>query len=347
MAEMMKAGFLLGKFNFEVREIEKPIPGDDEVLIRVKHVGVCGADIDFFTHGALGPWVVDCPSILGHEPAGEVAGFGKNVKGFALGDKVCVEPGEPCWTCDYCKKGLYNLCPDVQFHGVPGITGAFREFLTASKNLVFKLPAGVSTLEGALVEPLAVGLQAVSQSEAKPGMTATILGSGCVGLMILQALRIRGLREIYVVDIVENRLAKAKELGAAATVNASKVDTVEEIRRLTNGQGTDLTFEVSGNKACTLQTVHVTKRGGTITMLGLSNYESIPFDINGMICGQITVKSVFRYANQFPVAIDALKNGLVDLKSIVSDVFKLEDIQAGLEYNVSNKNFVIKEVIEI
>jgi L-iditol 2-dehydrogenase len=346
MTEMMRAAFLLGKEKFEIREVEKPAPGDDEVLIRVKHVGVCGADVEFFADGRTGGWIVDCPSIMGHEPSGEIAGFGKNVKDFAIGDLVVLEPGEPCWQCDYCKSGIYNMCPDVQFKGIPGIPGAFREYMTASANMVFKLPEGVSTLEGALVEPLAVGFHAAKQSGAKIGMSATILGSGCIGLMVLQALRARGIREIYVVDSIDKRLEKAKELGAAATVDIKREDAVETIMGLTGGKGTDLVYEVAGNEKATLQTVRLAKTAGVITMIGLSSAESMPFDINGLICKELTVKSNFRYCNDFPVAIEALKSGLVDLKGVVSDVYKFEDIQEGLSRNAFQKSEVIKEVIE-
>lgn len=345
MDEKMKAAFLLKKGQFDIREVDRPVPGDDEVLIRIKHVGVCGADIEFFADGNCFGWVIDEPSILGHEPAGEVAGFGKNVTGFRIGDNVCVEPGEPCRKCEYCKKGLYNLCADVKFHGVPGIPGAFREYMAISSDLVFKLPDNVTTLEGALAEPLAVGFQAASQANAKPGMTAVIFGAGCIGLMILFALKVCGISEIYVVDLLEKRLNKAEELGAKP-INALKTDAAAEIKMLTNGAGADLVFEAVGSKSTTLQTVDVTKRGGTITFVGLSTFPSLEFNINGVIGRQLTVKSVFRYANQFPVALEAMKSGRADVKKVISDMYKFENIQAGLEKNAYHKADVIKEVIE-
>lgn len=346
MADMMRAAFLLGQRKMEMKEIPMPVPGDDEVLIKMKHLGVCGADVEFYRDGRIGGWIVDAPTILGHEPSGEIVGMGRNVTGFEIGDKVTLEPGEPCYTCEYCKKGSYNLCPSVSFRGVPGINGAMAEYITASANMTFKLPKGVSTVEGCLVEPLAVGFHAANQSGAKNGMTAAIIGSGCIGLMIMQALMVKGVTKIYMVDLNEKRLEKAKELGAAAVVNAKEKDSVEAIKELTGGQGVDLVFEVTGSKQGTLQTVHMAKRGGTITMIGLSNYESIPFDIMGLICGELTVKSVFRYKNLYPVVLDAIGAGLVDIKSIASHVYKFDDVEEGLRKNADEADSVIKEIIE-
>jgi L-iditol 2-dehydrogenase len=336
----------LEKGKFEFREVDKPVPGDDEVLIKVKHVGVCGADIEFFQDGACGGWTVEEPMILGHEPAGEVVAVGKGVTRFEVGDAVVVEPGEPCWACSYCSEGRYNLCPDVQFKGVPGYDGAFREYMTATEGMVFSLPEGVGTREGALIEPLAVGFNAVEQSGAKIGQSAAILGSGCIGLMVLQALRARGVREIYVLDAVEKRLAKAKELGAAETINIQEEDAEAGIARLTAGAGVDLVYEVSGSAKATLQTVALAKTGGTITLIGLSTAASMPFNVNGVIGKELTIKSNFRSKNQFPIVLKAVKDGLADLKSVISDVYAFSDIQAGLERNAYQKSEVIKEVIE-
>ena len=346
MSEKMKAAYLVEKRRYEIREVDKPVPGDDEVLIRIRHVGICGADVEFFGDGAVGGWVLDEPVVSGHEPAGEIAGLGRNVTGFEIGDPVVVEPGEPCWKCDLCKKGLYNMCDDVVFYGVPGTDGAFREYVTATADMVFKLPQGVSTLTGALVEPLAVGFHAANQSGAKLGMSATILGSGCIGLMILLALRARGLREIYVVDTIERRLQKAKELGAAEVINVTDKDAVEAVNALTGGKGTDLVYEVTGSKQATLQTVGLVKKAGTITMIGLSSYADLPFDINGLICKEATIKTNFRYRNLYPVVLEALRAGQIDLEKVISDIFKFEDIQAALEHNTDNKPDVIKAVIE-
>ena len=346
MSEKMRAAFLMEKRRYEIKEVDKPVPGDDEVLIRMKHVGICGADVEFFDEGAVGAWMLEEPAIMGHEPAGEIAGFGKNVTGFEIGDPVVVEPGEPCWECDLCKKGLYNLCYGVRFFGVPGNDGAFREFANVSADMVFKLPAGVSTLTGALVEPLAVGFNCVDQSDAKFGMSATILGSGCIGLMILLVLRSRGLKNIYVVDTIDKRLQKARELGAAEIINAKEKDAVEAINELTGGKGTSLVYECTGSKEATLQTVALAAKAGTITLIGLSSYADLPFDINGFICKELVAKSNFRYKHQYPVVLEALKAGQIDLEKVVSDVFKFEDIQKAMERNAFSKPDVIKAVIE-
>ena len=148
------------------------------------------------------------------------------------------------------------------------------------------------------------------------------------------------------VDFNELRLKKAKELGATQVVNAGEGDAVKRIVELTDGLGADLVFEAAGSKDATLQTVGMAKRGGTITLVGMSSYESMPFDINGLIFGELTVKTVFRYKNLYPVVLDAIAAGLVDIKSIASHVYKFEDVEEALINNADNAEEVIKEVIE-
>ena len=164
--------------------------------------------------------------------------------------------------------------------------------------------------------------------------------------MILMTLRSRGIREIYVADTIERRLQKAKELGAKEIINVGDKDVVEAVNELTGGKGTDLVYEVTGSKQATLQTVALAKKGGTITLIGLSSFADLPFDINGFICKELIAKSNFRYNHQYPVVLEALKEGQIELDKVVSDVFKFEDIQKAMEHNTFNKPDVIKAVIE-
>ena len=176
-----RAAFLTDIKKIEMGEVEVPDPGDHEVQIKVEYVGVCGSDVHFFEHGRIGKNQVTYPFILGHECAGRITKIGAGVSGLAAGDRVAMEPGIPCGRCEFCKDGRYNICPDVAFLAAPPTNGALVEHINDPSHLSFTLPANVSTLEGALVEPLAVGMHAARQGEVMPGKSIVILGAGCIG----------------------------------------------------------------------------------------------------------------------------------------------------------------------
>lgn len=335
----------IGKLDIEERPI--PEPDDESVLIKLDYVGVCGSDTHLFENGFIGENHVTEPMVLGHEPGGVVVSVGKKVTSLKPGDRVAIEPGVPCWKCDYCKQGKYNLCPDVYFYAsLPVTEGCFQEYVTHPANLCFKLPDNVSTLEGALMEPLAVGFHAAKQSGACVGSSAVILGSGCIGLVTMLSLRTMGVKDITVVDMMQNRLEKAKELGAAHIVNPKDGDPVAKVRELTNG-GADFTFETAGNETTLYQTAKMTKRGGTITLVGYTSSGDARMNVNWIIDNEMNIKTVFRYRNHYPAIIKAVSEGSIPLRKIASDIFDFEDIQKGMDYAIHHKNQVTKAVIRI
>ena len=174
--------------------VERPIPTpkDDEVLVKLEYVGICGSDMHYYESGAIGDFIVKPPFVLGHEPGGVVVEVGKNVHHLKVGDRVALEPGKTCGHCEYCREGKYNLCPDVVFFATPPVDGVFQEYVAHEAGLCFKLPDNVSTLEGALIEPLAVGFHAANQGGAHIGQTAVVMGSGCIGLVSMMALKAEG-----------------------------------------------------------------------------------------------------------------------------------------------------------
>ncbi|OGO80986.1 MAG: alcohol dehydrogenase [Clostridiales bacterium GWC2_40_7] len=346
MTGEMLAAVMTGVKKIEMQKRPIPVPKDNEVLVKIKHVGLCGSDLHFYEHGRIGSIVVDRPTVLGHESAGEIVEVGKAVKGLNVGDIVALEPGVPCGKCEFCKTGRYNLCPDVAFMAIPGHDGAFTEYVAYPYDMAFKLPEGVGTIEGGLMEPLAVGFHAANQSEIRPGKSAAILGSGCIGLVTLTVLKMMGIAEIYVVDIIEKRLEKAKQLGATKVIKADVEDTVKTIMELTDGKGVDVVFETAGSKITTQQTVQLVKSGGTITLVGMSAESMVPYDISALIWKEAKITTVFRYRNLYPTAIKAVAAGLIPLKEVASDYFAFKDVQKAMDYNINNKNDVIKIVIE-
>ena len=189
MDGMMKVAIMtdIGKMDYVERPI--PVPKDDEVLVKLEYVGICGSDMHYYESGAIGDFVVKPPFVLGHEPGGVVVEVGKDVHTLKVGDRVALEPGKTCGHCEFCREGKYNLCPDVQFFATPPVDGVFQEYVAHEAGLCFKLPDNVSTMEGALIEPLAVGFHAANQGGAHIGQTAVVTGAGGIGLVCMMALK--------------------------------------------------------------------------------------------------------------------------------------------------------------
>lgn len=347
MKGKMKVAVMLGigKMGFEERDI--PNPKDDEVLVKLEYVGICGSDLHYYETGAIGDYVVNPPFVLGHEPGGTVVEVGKNVKHLKVGDRVALEPGKTCGHCEFCKTGRYNLCPDVVFFATPPVDGVFQEYVAHEADLCLKLPDNVSTLEGALIEPLAVGFHAAIQGEAHLGQRAVVMGAGCIGLVSMMALKARGVSEVYVVDIMEKRLEKALELGATEVINGAKENVLERVKQLTDGAGVDLVIETAGTEITTRQAIHMAKKGSNIVLVGYSKSGEMTLPMSLALDKELTFKTVFRYRHIYPMAIDAVAAGKVNLKGIVTDIFGLDEAQKAMDYSVNNKADIVKAVIRI
>ncbi len=347
MEGKMKTAVMLGigKMGFEERDI--PRPKDNEVLVQLEYVGICGSDLHYYETGAIGDYVVKPPFVLGHEPGGTVVEVGKNVKHLKAGDRVALEPGRTCGHCEFCKEGKYNLCPEVVFFATPPVDGVFQEYVAHEADLCFKLPDNVSTLEGALIEPLAVGFHAAIQGDAHLGQKAVVMGAGCIGLVSMMALKARGVSEVYVVDIMEKRLEKALELGAAGVINGAKEDVVQKVNEITNGRGMDLVIETAGTEITTRQAIQIARKGSNIVLVGYSKTGEMTLPMSLVLDKELTFKTVFRYRHIYPMAIEAVAAGKVDLKGIVTDIFTLDEAQKAMDYSVNNKADIVKAVIKI
>lgn len=347
MKGKMKVAVMVGIGKIKLEERQIPKVKEDEVLVKLEYVGICGRDLHYYETGAIGDFVVEPPFVLGHEPGGTVVEVGKNVKHLKVGDRVALEPGKTCGHCEFCKTGRYNLCPDVVFFATPPVDGVFQEYVSHEADLCFKLPNNVSTMEGALIEPLAVGFHAAMQGNAKAGQTAVVMGSGCIGLVTMMALKAMGVSKVYVVDIMRKRLQKALELGADGVINGSTTNVVEEIMKLTDGKGCDLAIETAGTQVTTVQAMHMTKKGATIVLVGYSKSGEMNLPISLALDKELTFKTIFRYRHIYPMAIEAVAAGKVNLKGIVTDVFKLDEAQKAMDYSINNKSDIVKAVIRI
>ena len=335
----------IGVMDFEERAI--PTPAANEVLVKLEYVGICGSDLHYFETGRISNFIVELPFVLGHEPGGTVVEVGADVTHLKVGDRVALEPGKTCGHCEHCKSGRYNLCEDVIFFATPPVDGVFSEYVAHEAGLCFKLPGNVSTLEGALIEPLAVGFHAGMQGEAKAGQSAVVMGAGCIGLVSMMSLSAMGVTKIYVVDVIDKRLAKAKELGATEVINGKEQDVIKRINELTNGAGVDLVIETAGTQITTGQAIEITKKGASIVLVGYSGAPMVSLPMNRALDKELTFKSVFRYRNIYPMAIEAVSSGKINLKGIVTNIFDFDDIQEAMDVSIHNKDDVVKSVIKI
>lgn len=347
MDGVMKTAVMLGVGKMDVIERPIPVPKENEVLVKIENVGICGSDLHYYEIGRGSCGEIEYPFVLGHESAGTVVEVGSKVKKIKVGDRVALEPGTTCGECEFCKTGRYNLCEKVRFFATPPVDGVFQEYVAHEANMCFKLPDHVSTEEGALIEPLAVGFHAAKQGGAELGKTAAVMGAGCIGLVTLMALKALGVSEVYISDIMQKRLDKAKELGATEAINSKETNPVERIRELTDGRGVDIVIECSGVEMCANQGIEMLVRGGTLVQVAYSRSGMMNLN-TGLLCDkELTIKSVFRYRHIYPLAIKAVAEGKVNLKGIVTNRFDLDDIQNAMDSCVHDKVNIVKAVVRM
>jgi len=346
MCDINKAAFMTEVKKIELKEIPMPEASQDSVVIKVEYIGVCGSDAHFFETGIRKGKPFDLPFVLGHECAGTIVKTGSNVNDFKVGDRVCIEPQITCGKCIYCKSGRYNLCQNVKFPSVPPYDGLLRNYAEIPASQLYKLPDNVSTLEGALIEPLAVGLSAAEKGNVSLGKSVVILGAGSIGLMTLLACRAMGATKIIISDLFDNRLDKAKELGADIVINAGAEDVQKRVYELTDGMGADIVFETAGSQKTAASTVSLIKSGGVIVLVGNINGET-PYPFMDLMYKEGEIRTIYRYKNNFQTAISAVSQGIIDVKPMISHQFDFSDVQRAFEYSIQNKQDVIKAVIKI
>jgi len=346
-----KAAVMYGIDDIRIENLPIPDIGPDDVLVRIRSVGVCGSDIHFYKEGRIGSVVVVPPHILGHECAGEIVGIGANVKNLKIGDKVAIEPGRPCGKCELCLKGKYNLCPEMIFMSAPHPRkldeGAFVEYSARPAHFCFPLPEHISFDEGAMVEPLAVALQALKQGKISAGQSIAILGCGPIGLAVLIAAKAYGCSPIYMTDIMDYRLNKAKTTGATEVFNVAEEDYTEKINKLTGGRGVDAVIDTTGSEKAYMGAVAIAARGSTIVLVGMSANEMALFNIGSIIDKELFIAGVFRYNNVYQQAVNLISSGIADVKQLISHRLKFENIVEAMDIVAKKRDNVVKVIIDI
>lgn len=335
-----KAGVL------ELREVHvEETLGLRDVRIAMKNVGICGSDIHYYTDGRVGPFVVKEPMVLGHEGAGRVIEVGAEVGGLEAGDCVCMEPGIPDGESRASRLGLYNLDPSVTFWAIPPIDGCLRESLVHPAAFTYRLPENVTLAEGAMVEPLAVGMQAAKKAGICPGDTAVVIGAGTIGMMTALSALAGGCGRVIISDVVEEKLDLAVTFGPVTPVNVRNESLTEVTMGLTGGWGADIVFEASGNAAAAAGAVEPLCPGGRIVLVGMPN-EKVAFDVVAIQAKEARIESVFRYANVYDRAVELLASGRIDVKPMITDTFPFEKGVEAFEFAANPPATSVKVQIE-
>lgn len=327
----MKALVLERKGELAIRDIELPREvGPEDVKIAIHTVGVCGSDVHYYTHGAIGSFILREPMVLGHEAAGVVLEVGAAVKNLKVGDRVCMEPGIPNMASRASKLGIYNVDPDVRFWATPPIHGVLTPEVVHPAAFTYKLPDTVSFAEGAMVEPFAVGMQAAKRARITPGDVAVVIGCGPIGIMTALAALAGGCSRVFISDLSAPKLAIAGQYGGITPVNITEASLLETVMAATDGWGADVIFEASGSPRAYQGIFDLMRPGGTLVLVGLP-VEPVAFDVPASIFKEARIETVFRYANNFDRAVNLIAAGKVDLKPLITETFAFEDSIAAFE----------------
>lgn len=343
----MRAVVLEQKGKIAIRDISlAEHVGARDVRIKIDTVGVCGSDVHYYEEGAIGQFVVREPMVLGHEASGIVVELGKEVSNLEIGDRVCMEPGIPDWMSAESRSGWYNLDPAVRFWATPPIHGCLRDTVVHPAALTFKLPDRVSMEEGAFVEPLAIGVHAAEVASIKPGDRALVLGCGTIGLVTALAALAAGCSDVVVTDVLSEKLRVTGRYPKLTAIEATDEEIRHTTAKLTGGRGFEVVFDASGSARAIAQGIAAIAPKGNLVLIGMPS-RPVPIDIVQLQMREATVKTIFRYANDFERAIALIASGSIDVKPMISKVFPFERSVDAFELASSHESSVIKLLIKL
>lgn len=317
-----------------------------DVRIAVRTVGICGSDVHYYTHGKIGPFVVEQPMVLGHEASGVVVEVGRDVTHLKVGDRVCMEPGIPDPTSRASKLGIYNVDPSVRFWATPPIHGCLTPEVVHPAAFTYVLPESVSFAEGAMVEPFAIGMQAASRARIQPGDIALVTGAGPIGMMTALAALAGGCAKVFVSDLAQPKLDIIGAYPGIETINIRNTSAASAIADATGGWGADVVFECSGAAPAILGLPQLARPGGAVVLVGMP-VDPVPVDIVGLQAKELRIETVFRYANMYDRAIALIAAGKVDLKPLISATLPFADSIAAFDRAVEARDTDVKIQIEM
>ena len=321
--------------------------GPLDIRIKLHTVGVCGSDVHYYTHGRIGPFVVNEPMILGHEASGTVIETGSLVSSLEIGDRVCMEPGIPDANSRATQIGMYNIDPNVRFWATPPIHGILRPTCVHHEAFTFKIPDNVSFAEAAMVEPLAVGVHAATKARIKPGDIALVMGAGPIGLVTALSAIASGCSRVFISDLADEKLEIARSMNSAISpINSRTTDLKTSILKETDGWGADIVFEATGSADAAETVFQALSPGGCVVLIG-GQSDPISFDVGAAMVREARVESIFRYAHVFPRCIRMLSSGLINVRPLITKKYIFDDSVEAFNVAADARPENIKIQIEI
>lgn len=344
----MKAAVLTGLGQLEIVDMAVPeIVKDDDVLLKIALVGVCGSDVHYYETGRIGSQVVQYPYRVGHECSAIVAGAGKAVDKLKVGDEVVVDPAAPCHNCDQCAMGRENTCRNLSFLGTPGQGhGCLCEYIVISAESCFAIGGKITLAQGVLCEPFAIGVYSVRQGALSANAKIAILGAGPIGLSCMAAAKAEGAGAIYMTDKIDTRINVAKNAGATWVSNPDVEDIVSAIQR-EQPLGLDAVFECAGEQGTIDQAVEILRPGGRLVLVGILREDRVEFDIEKIRRKELTIVNIRRQNGCTQHAIDLIADGKVDIDFMITHRFSLEQTKEAFDMVANYNDGVIKAMIEI
>ena len=343
----MKAVVLTGIAEMELREIAEPvIRGPKDVKIKMVVVGVCGSDIHYYQWGRIGSQIVKYPFIVGHEGAGIVIETGSQVSRVKPGDQIAIDPAMPCWECDQCKAGRSHTCRNLKFLGCPGqAEGCLQEYIIMPEESCYPLQAGQSIDEGAISEPLAIGVYAVRKSIPMKGVDVGILGFGPIGMSVLLAARAQGAGRIFVTDKIQERLEIAKKEHAFWTGNPDNSEIVQAIKDIEPAM-LDVVFECCGKQEAADNAIDLLKPGGKLMIIGIPEFERWSFPVDKCRHKEINIQNVRRQVDSVQQSLDFMFEKRIVIDNMVSHRFPLSHARDAFELVANYRDGAMKVMID-
>lgn len=339
----MKAAYVTEVGKVEIREIPKPVVKENEVLVQVKTVGVCGSDLHLFqgTHAFRKP-----PAILGHEVAGVIVEAGREVKNYRVGDRVAIEPQVGCGQCEMCKQGLINICDNKVTPGTAEWNGTFAEYFNAAESTLHRLANGTSYEMGTLIEPFAVAIHLLEQATTEQRDCIVILGAGSIGLLTLVAAREMGFKKIITTDTAAYNREVSLKLGAVASLNPLEEDVPEAVHACNGGRGADLAIVAAGAPGILNQaSACVRKRGEIGIVASISRPQE--FSCYSIVANEQRMYGVWTYEHKDFVRAAQMINDGLDLELFITHRLPLEQSQTALEILSEKKEDVVKVLVTL
>ncbi|MFQ3619530.1 MAG: galactitol-1-phosphate 5-dehydrogenase [Spirochaetales bacterium] len=342
----MKALVHTAPYTFQLQDVPIPVPQEQEVLVRIKAVGICGSDVHGMTGhtGRRKP-----PIIMGHEASGVVEKVGAKVARCSVGDRVTFDSTIYCNSCEYCLQGRINLCSNRRVLGVScdeyRRDGAMAEYVVVPQHIVYPLPPSVSFHQGAMVEPLSISLHAVNRGKIRIGDSVVVVGCGIIGLMAIQCARLAGCGKLFAIDLNESRLQMALKVGADGVINPSKENALEAVLSRTDGKGADVVLEAVGLEKTPDQALSFVRKGGRLVLIG-NLVPQVSMGLQSLVTREIDVYGSAASSGEYQTCVDLIGSGRIEVDPYISVVAPLEEGQIWFEKLLAAKEPLYKVILE-